>query len=101
MPREKKEKPKPVLTVHRVSELLYNVTSGENDYIVASVNQSWSCTCPAYGMCKHMRTVIALFGTIKDGESKTVYAVTETGYDAAIFERFKFDFQQQQQQPGA
>ena len=49
------------LTITRSEEKTFTVISGPNTYTVAA-QPKWSCTCPARGMCKHLRTVLTSFG---------------------------------------
>ena len=61
------------LTITRNDEKKYTVISGPNTYTVAA-QPKWSCTCPARRMCKHLRTVLTLFG-MAIGQTITVTPV--------------------------
>ncbi len=52
----------PNLTLTRDAETQFSVTSGANTYQVAKTSGRWHCSCPARGMCKHLRTVLSCFG---------------------------------------
>jgi uncharacterized Zn finger protein len=71
-----------MLTITRDEEKKFAVVSGANTYTVAA-QPKWSCTCPARGMCKHLRTVLASFG-MAIGQTLTLAPVpkaTETTED--------------------
>ena len=50
------------LTITRDAETEFSVQSGKNTYHVTKTNGRWHCSCPARGMCKHLRTVLGCFG---------------------------------------
>jgi hypothetical protein len=70
------------LTITRNEEKKFAVVSGPNTYTVAA-QPKWSCNCPARGMCKHLRTVLASIG-MAIGQTLTLAPVpkpTETTED--------------------
>jgi hypothetical protein len=67
------------LTITRNAEKQFAVVSGPHTYAVVA-QPKWSCSCPARGMCKHLRTVLSSFG-MAIGQTITVAAMTDCGLD--------------------
>ena len=73
------------LTITRNEEKKFTVISAGNTYTV-SAQPKWSCTCPANGMCKHLRTVLGSNG-MAVGNTITVGAMTDSTLDADLAHR--------------
>ena len=77
------------LTIYRIGQLEFRVRSGENIYHVTR-SPRWSCTCPARGVCKHLRTVISSLG-MAVGDEIRVAPVTDTNGDDGLLDGEEFD----------
>jgi len=67
------------LTITRNEEKKFTVASGHNTYIVTA-QPKWTCSCPARGMCKHLRTALASFG-MAIGQTITLAPMTDSSVD--------------------
>lgn len=77
------------LTITRNEEKKFTVVSGPKTYTVAA-HPKWSCTCPAHGMCKHLRTVLASLG-MGVGSSLTLAPLTDSSGDDGLLDGQEFD----------
>ena len=79
------------LTITRNEEKQFTVVSGFNTYTITA-NPKWACTCPAHGMCKHLRTVLASFG-MAVGATITINPLIDSSHDDGLLDGEQFDFE--------
>ena len=79
------------LTITRNGETEFTVVSGSNTYTVKR-DPKWTCNCPARGICKHLRTVLASFG-MGIGSSLTLAPLTDKSADDGLLDGQQFDFE--------
>jgi hypothetical protein len=78
-----------MMTITRNEERQFKVVSGPNTYTVAAqpkvqgIRSLWSCSCPARGMCKHLRTVLGAAG-MGIGQTITIEPRTDSTIDADL-----------------
>ena len=78
------------LTLTRNREMAFTVASGANTYHVAKANNRWACSCPARGMCKHLRTVLSCLG-MGIGTELTLAPRTDSSDDDGLLSPEEFD----------
>ena len=67
------------LTITRNDEKKFTVICDANAYTVVA-QPKWSCSCPARGRCKHLRTVLASLG-MGIGQILTITPVIDSNAD--------------------
>lgn len=76
------------LTIKRTTEREFTVVSGTNQYHI-HYDGHHHCSCPARGMCKHLRT--ALGEALAIGAEITVAANTDSTGDDGLLTPEEFD----------
>ena len=79
------------VTITRNEEKKFTVISGRNIYTVVA-QPKWACSCPARGMCKHLRTVLASLG-MGIGQSLTITPIIDSSADDGFLDGAQFDFE--------
>jgi hypothetical protein len=78
------------LTVTRNAETEFSVVSGVNTYQVAKADGRWRCSCPARGMCKHLRTVLSCF-EMDISSTLDITPLTDSSQDSGLLSPEEFD----------
>ena len=79
------------VTITRNEENKFTVISDLNTYTVVA-QPKWLCSCPARGMCKHLRTVLASLG-MGIGQSLTITPIIDSSADDGFLDGAQFDFE--------
>ncbi len=78
------------LTHIRNAETNLTVVNNTHPPPVAKNNGRWHCSCPARGMCKHLRTVLACFG-MGIGNTLALASLTDSSNDDGLLSPDEFD----------